>query len=238
MKPLTDLNIKIFADGADLDGIRELVGKPYIHGITTNPTLMRRVGVRDYRIFAQNVLGIVGEKPVSFEVLADDFAMMERQALEISGWGKNIYVKIPIMTSSGECSAELIQRLMGQGVKVNITALFTLRQVYDVIKLVEPEVPCIFSILAGRIADTGRDPLPIMAAAVEALKPFPAARLLWASPRETLNIIQADQIGCQIIAVTHDILKKLNLLGKDLDQFTRETVQMFVNDAQSLNLPL
>jgi len=238
VKALSDLRVKIFADGADKEGIVELCRNPLIKGFTTNPTLMRKAGIADYRAFAREVLGQIGGRPISFEVFADEFAEMERQAREITGWGDNVYVKIPIMNTRGEPSRDLVRRLAEAGVKVNVTALMTLDQVRDICPCLAGGPPAYVSVFAGRVADTGRDPMPIMAAAVELLRPYPNIELIWASPRELLNIFQADAVGCHIITVTHDVLRKLDGVGKDLHQFSLETVQMFYNDGQKAGYKL
>jgi transaldolase len=199
---------------------------------------MRKAGVTDYRAFAQDILQAIPDRPISFEVFADEFAEMERQAHEIAGWGDNVYVKIPVSNTRKEPSYELVRRLSQGGVKVNVTALMTLTQVRHVADAVAGGAPCCVSVFAGRIADTGRDPMPLMASAVELLRDIPDAELIWASPRELLNVFQADTIGCHIITATSDILKKLTLVGKDLDQFSLETVQMFYNDAQKAGFTL
>jgi len=232
MKTLNDLKVKIFADGADKAGMLEMYEKPYIHGLTTNPTLMCKAGINDYSAFAKDILSIIKDKPLSFEVFSDDFEEMERQALEIASWGDNVYVKIPITNTKKESSCPLIKRLADKKVKMNITAMMTLDQVKDVVAVLNPEVPSYVSIFAGRIADTGHDPLPLMTEAVELLKINPKAELIWASPRELLNIFQADEIGCHVITVTNDILKKLALVGYDLEDYSLDTVKMFYNDAQ------
>jgi transaldolase len=231
MPALDNLRVKIFADGADRDGMLAMARKPYISGFTTNPTLMRKAGVSDYRAFALGVLDAIRDRPISFEVFSDDFGEMERQAREIASWGPNVYVKIPVTNTAGEPAYGLVQRLAQAGVKLNVTALMTLEQVRRVSEALGDGAPSNVSVFAGRIADTGRDPVPIMAAAVELLKPFPRQELIWASPRELLNIFQADQIGCQIITVTADVLKKLDLVGKDLAEYSLETVKMFRDDA-------
>ncbi len=231
-KPTVDqLKIKIFADGADLKSIRDFSANPLIKGFTTNPTLMRQAGVADYKSFAVDVLKVVSDKPVSFEVFADDFPTMELQAREIASWGKNVYVKIPVTNTQGEFAGPLIATLSRAGVQLNITAILTLDQVARVGEALAPNVPAVVSVFAGRIADTGRDPVPIMSEALRILKPRPKAELLWASPRELLNIFQGDAIGCHIITVTPDHLKKLNLVGKDLGAYSRDTVSMFHRDA-------
>ncbi|MEN9938089.1 MAG: hypothetical protein RLZZ387_4668 [Chloroflexota bacterium] len=230
--PTTDtLRVKIFADGADREGMLEMARKPYISGFTTNPTLMRKAGVADYRAFALNVLDAIHDRPISFEVFSDDFDEMERQALEIASWGENVYVKIPVTNTAGEPSYGLVERLARAGVKLNVTALMTLAQVRDVAGALGDGAPSYISVFAGRIADTGRDPVPMMAAALELMRPYPRQELIWASPRELLNIFQADQIGCHVITVTNDVLKKLELVGKDLAEYSLETVKMFREDA-------
>jgi transaldolase len=233
MTHLNALKVKLFADGADLAGIREMVANPIIKGFTTNPTLMRKAGVADYRSFALQVLGVVKDLPISFEVFDDDFAEMEKQAHEIAGWGKNVNVKIPVTNTRGEFCGPLVERLSRGGVRLNVTAVMTVEQVRRVADRLAPDTPAIVSVFAGRIADTGRDPVPIMAEAVKVLKSRPRAELIWASPRELLNIFQADAIGCHIITATNDILKKLSLVGKDLDRYSLETVEMFYKDAKA-----
>ena len=230
---IRDLKIKLFADGADLAGIKEMAENSLIAGFTTNPTLMRKAGIVDYKSFAREVLAIVTDRPVSFEVFADDFPTMERQAMQIASWGKNVNVKIPVCNTQGEFCGPLVRRLTDAGVQVNVTAVMTLQQVERIVESLASETPAIVSVFAGRIADTGRDPVPIMAEAVRLLQSKPLSELIWASPRELLNIFQADAIGCQIITATNDILKKLGLFGKDLDQYSMETVEMFYKDAQS-----
>jgi len=225
------LKIRVFADGADVNSIRKAAADPRIQGFTTNPTLMRAAKVEDYRAFARDVLRIVPERPVSFEVFADDFPTMEKQAREIASWGDNVYVKIPVTNTKGECSGPLVARLSAAGIKLNITAILTLDQVEGVAGNLAEHTPAVVSVFAGRIADTGRDPVPIMTKALQILRPRPCAELLWASPRELLNIFQADAIGCHIITVTGDLLKKLALVGKDLGDFSLETVSMFYKDA-------
>jgi transaldolase len=227
------LRIRLFADGADLKNIRELAANPKIQGFTTNPTLMRAAGVTDYRAFAFDVLKVVIGRPISFEVFADDFPTMEAQAREIAKWGENVYVKIPVTNTKGESSCRLIGGLAKAGVKLNVTAIMTLDQVGEVGQSLDPAVPAVVSVFAGRVADTGRDPVPHMAKALELLRDRPKAELLWASPRELLNIFQADAIGCHIITATPDVLKKLSLVGKDLEVYSRETVSMFYNDAKA-----
>jgi transaldolase len=231
MKMIEQLKIKIFADGADKAGMLEMYGKPYIKGLTTNPTLMRKAGISDYRAFAKDILTTIRDRPISFEVFSDEIAEMERQAVEIANWGENVYVKIPVTNTKREPCYGLVRRLAGQRVKLNVTALMTLTQVRDVVAALDPATPSYVSVFAGRIADTGRDPVPLMAAAVELLRPNPSAELIWASPRELLNIFQADDIGCHIITVTNDILKKLTLVGHGLDDYSLDTVKMFRADA-------
>ena len=225
--------IKLFADGADKSSIIKMYQNPCIDGFTTNPTLMRKAGVTDYVTFAKDILREIPDKPISFEVFADEFDKMERQALEIADWGKNIYVKIPVMNTKRETSYDLVRRLSKARVQLNITAMMTLEQVSEVADAVQGGASCFVSVFAGRIADTGVDPVPLMEEALELLKSTPNAELLWASPREVLNVYQAESIGCHIITATNDILKKLNLKGKNLSDFSQETVQMFFNDAQA-----
>ena len=233
MPSLKTLKVKLFADGADLAGIQEMAANPTIRGFTTNPTLMRKAGVADYKAFALQVLGVVKDRPVSFEVFDDDFVQMEMQALEIASWGKNVTVKIPVTNTKGEFCGPLVERLSRSGVQLNVTAVMTVEQVKRVADRLAPDTPAIVSVFAGRIADTGRDPMPIMAEAVKLLKSKPRAELMWASSRELLNVFQADAIGCHIITATSDILKKLSLAGKDLDRYSLETVEMFYEDAKA-----
>ena len=236
---LLDLPVKIFADGADLQGIAELSRQPYIDGLTTNPTLMRKVGLTDYEIFARAVLKEVKSKPISFEVFSDDFSEMRRQALKIHAWQDNVYVKIPITNTSGESSIPLIEQLASEGVKVNITAVLTPRQVKAVAAVLDPSVPAIVSVFAGRIADTGVDPMPIMKESIEVLSDLPKAELLWASVREVLNVFQAAACRCHIVTVPHDILKKfVELAGKDLEELSLDTVRMFHRDAAAAGFEL
>jgi transaldolase len=235
---LETLRVKIFADGADKVSMLEMAGKPFIKGLTTNPTLMRKAGISDYRAFARDILSEIKDKPVSFEVFSDDFAEMERQALEIAGWADNVYVKIPVTNTKRETAAPLIHQLASRKVKVNVTAILSLAQVREVVKVLNPDVPSYISVFAGRVADTGRDPIPLMSAALEHMKASPRAELIWASPRELLNIIQADAIGCHVITVTSDILKKISQVGYDLDEFSLDTVKMFYNDAQAAGFTL
>jgi transaldolase len=235
-KPVEQLSVRIFADGADLAGMLELYRQPYIKGFTTNPTLMRKAGIADYRAFARQVLAAIPDRPISFEVFSDDFAEMERQAHEIASWGENVYVKIPVTNTRGEPAYELVRRLSHSGVKVNVTALLPLEQVRAVSQALAGGAPACVSVFAGRMADTGRDPVPHMQAALAMLPP--SAELIWASPRELLNILQADAIGCHIITVTHDILKKLPLVGRNLADYSLDTVKMFFNDAAAAGFRL
>jgi transaldolase len=225
--------VQIFADGADKVGMFEMYQKPFIKGLTTNPTLMKKAGITDYKAFCLDILQTVNDKPLSFEVFSDDFDEMERQALEIASWGDNVYVKIPVTNTNGDTSYSLIERLVRSNVKVNVTAIMTLQQVQSVVDVLDADVPSYVSVFAGRIADTGVDPVPLMSEAVSILKAKLAAELIWASPRELLNIFQADMIGCQVITVTNDILKKLSLVDYDLDEYSLDTVKMFYDDAQS-----
>lgn len=231
MSAIAGLKVKLFADGADLAGMKEMYVNPTIKGFTTNPTLMRKAGVQDYKVFARQVLDAIPDRPISFEVFADEFDEMERQAHEIASWGKNVNVKIPVTNTKGQFAGPLIERLSKAGVVLNVTALMSLEQVKQVTQALAPETPAIISVFAGRIADTGRDPVPLMAEAVKIMRARPKAELIWASPRELLNIFQADSIGCHIITATNDILKKLSLVGKDLDAYSLETVEMFYKDA-------
>jgi transaldolase len=231
MQNIESMRVKIFADGADLAKMVEMAALPHVKGLTTNPTLMRKAGILDYRAFASDVLSAIKTKPISFEVFSDDFGEMERQALEIADWGENVFVKIPVTNTRREASHDLVSRLVARGVRVNVTALMTLSQVRDVADVLNPAVPSYVSVFAGRIADTGRDPQPLMAAAVEILAPLRSAELIWASPRELLNIFQAEEIGCQVITVTDDILRKLSMVGYDLDEYSLDTVRMFHTDA-------
>jgi transaldolase len=228
---LQRLRVKLFADGADIDGIVKMYGDPVIRGFTTNPTLMRKAGVDDYEAFARAVLAAVPDRPVSLEVFADDFPEMLRQARVLASWGPNVNVKIPVTNTRREFSGAVIRELSAAGVALNVTAIQTLGQVRRVAEALAAETPAIVSVFAGRIADTGVDPVPLMAQAVEILAVRPQAELLWASPREVLNIFQADDVGCHIITATHDILGKLALVGKDLDDYSLETVEMFRRDA-------
>jgi transaldolase len=232
------LNVKIYADGADRATMLEMYANPLIAGFTTNPTLMRKSGVAEYKAFAKEVLQQIPDRPVSFEVFADDFGQMERQATEIASWGDNVLVKIPITNTQREFSGDLLRRLARAGVRVNVTALLTLEQVRDASECLADGPPAKVSVFAGRIADTGRDPMPVMAAALELLRPYPNLELIWASPRELLNIFQADAIGCHIITATSDVLKKLSLVGKDLGEYSLDTVKMFYEDARKAGYQL
>jgi len=225
------LSVKIFADGADLAGMLEMYRKPFIRGFTTNPTLMRKAGITDYRAFAREVVRAIPDRPISFEVFSDEFEEMERQARWIGAWGHNVNVKIPVTNTRGESSAPLVRRLSASGVVLNVTALFSLAQVREVVEALDPATPAYVSVFAGRIADTGRDPVPHMREAKALLASRPLAQLIWASPREVLNLVHADQAGCDIITVTNDLLAKLPGFGKDLGQFSLETVKMFRDDA-------
>jgi transaldolase len=231
MKKVEDLKVKIFADGADKTAMLDMYQKPFIKGLTTNPTLMNKAGIRDYRAFCKDILISIKDKPLSFEVFSDDFKEMERQALEITSWGDNVYVKIPITNTKSETCYALVKKLAKEKVKLNVTALMTLDQVSHVVESLDASVPSYISIFAGRVADTGRDPLPMMSEALNRMKVNPLSELIWASPRELLNIFQADDIGCHVITVTNDILKKLSLVGYDLDKYSLDTVKMFYNDA-------
>jgi transaldolase len=230
--------VKLFADGADLDGILSLAENPRIAGFTTNPTLMWKAGLIDYADFAQRLLERITTHPISFEVFADDADEMRRQARLISSWGPNVYVKIPVTTTAGESMAPLVRELSEDGVQVNVTALFTAAQVELITAALKDGAPSYVSVFAGRIADAGVDPLPIMSTALDIMVDAPKAELIWASPREVLNVVQADQIGCHVITLTHELLGKLDLLGKDLEQFSLETVRMFHRDAISAGFEL
>jgi len=238
MNRLDKLKTKIFADGADMAGILELYRNPYIKGFTTNPTLMRQSGISDYEKFSKEVLEHITDRPISLEVFSDDFEEMERQARKISTWGKNVYVKIPITNTKHQSSLDLVKRLALEGIQLNVTALMTLEQVEATSVALKNHAPSYISVFAGRIADTGRDPMPLMKRAVEIMLPHTKQELIWASPRELLNIFHADEIGCHVITVTHDILKKLALVGKDLDEYSLDTVKMFYSDAQKAGFNL
>ncbi|MFM2130063.1 MAG: hypothetical protein RL477_1609 [Pseudomonadota bacterium] len=233
MERIKSLKVKIYADGANLDGMKEMYRNPLIKGFTTNPTLMRAAGVTDYEDFARKVLEAIPDRPVSFEVFADDLDHMARQARRINSWGKNVFVKIPVTNTEGRYCGPIISELSNEGVKLNVTAVFTLDQVRRIASDLARDAQAIVSVFAGRVADSGIDPLPVMTEAAQILaRSRPNAELLWASPRELLNIFHADASGCGIITVTNDVLKKLELVGKDQDQYSLETVRMFFNDAQ------
>jgi transaldolase len=238
MKKVSDLQVKIFGDGADLQSMLALYQKPFIKGFTTNPTLMNKAGIRDYRAFAKEVLAAIPDRPISFEVFSDDLKDMERQAREIATWGAHVYVKIPVTNTRREPATDLVRRLSRDGIRLNVTAIMTLAQVRDIVAALKGGAPSCVSVFAGRIADTGRDPLPLMKEAMGILADEPKAELIWASPRELLNIFQADDIGCHIITVTADILGKLSNVGKDLDEFSLDTVKMFYNDATKAGFEL
>jgi transaldolase len=228
---LEQLRVKIFADGADLKSMKEAAAEPLVKGFTTNPSLMRQAGVSDYKAFALDVLKLIPDRPVSFEVFADDFPTMEAQGREIASWGDNVYVKVPVTNTKGEFAGPLMTRLSGSGIKLNVTALMTNEQVKRVAASLANDTPAIVSVFAGRIADTGRDPVPLMREAVSLLKERPKAELLWASPRELLNVFQAHEVGCHIITASGDIIRKLTLVGKDLGSYSLETVAIFYDDA-------
>lgn len=239
MRTLKDLTIKIFADGADKKGMLEMNANPLIKGMTTNPTLMRKVGLTDFEAFARDILQGITEKPISFEVFSDDFPEMKRQALKINSWGKNVYVKIPVTNTRDESSLPLIKELAKDGVKMNITAILTLDQVKGVVESLNPKVPAVISVFAGRIADTGVDPVPHLAECKKITRTLPSAELLWASVREVLNVFQANDCGCDIVTVPHDILNKaLKLAGMPLKDMSLDTVKMFANDAKGAGFSL
>jgi transaldolase len=231
MNAITDLKVKLFADGAERQSMLELYANPAIRGFTTNPTLMRKANVSDYEAFAHDILAIIRDRPISFEVFADDFDEMERQARRIKTWGPNVYVKIPVTNTRRESACALIHKLSHEGVQLNVTAILTLDQVRAVAEALAGGAPSNISVFAGRIADTGVDPVPLMASAVSMLLPHPQIELIWASPRELLNVFQADAVGCHIITATTDVLKKMPLVGKDLAEYSLETVRMFADDA-------
>jgi len=233
-----DLQIKIFADGADIQGIRTLRSNPLIKGFTTNPTLMKQAGIKDYLRFSKDVIEIIDGLPISLEVFSDDFAEMKTQALKLGALGTNVNVKIPITNTKSESASQLVNELAKEGISLNVTALFTLKQVDETVAALQGSRKSFISVFAGRIADAGVDPLPIMEGALQLMRSQKQLELIWASPREVLNIVQADQIGCHIITVTHDLLKKLPYLGKDLTQFSLETVAMFANDAKNAGYAL
>lgn len=239
--PLSHLRVKIFADGADREGIFALYRQPFIQGLTTNPTLMRKVGITDYEKFARDVLQVVTDKPISFEVFSDEFAEMRRQGEKIAAWGKNVFVKIPITNTRGDSALELVRELSAEGVQLNVTALLTLEQVRGVAAALHPETPAVVSVFAGRVADTGVDPVPLMRESVAALAAAgrPRAELLWASVREVLNLFQAEECGCHIVTVTHDILAKAGkMVGLDLTELSLDTVRMFHQDAAAAGFTL
>jgi transaldolase len=239
MKSLEHLNVKIFADGADKETLLRLYADPLIKGMTTNPTLMRKAGIADYEKFAHEILATIKDKPISFEVFSDEFDEMRRQALKISRWQDNVYVKIPITNTRGEASLPLIRELAGEGVKLNITALLTVDQVRGVVQALEPNLPFVVSVFAGRIADTGCDPIPVLRESLELVRRLPKAELLWASVREVFNIVQADLCGCDIVTVAPDILQKaLGLWQKDLTELSLDTVNMFARDAMTAGFTL
>jgi transaldolase len=238
MPDIALFRVKIFADGANRASILDLAANPLIKGFTTNPTLMRQAGITDYEAFGRSLARAIPNRPFSFEVLSDDFDQMEQQALAIKTWGDNVYVKIPITDTRGRSSAALVKRLAQQGVKINVTALMTLDQVDAVVSSLRHGPPSCISIFAGRIADAGYDPLPILSGALARIRAYPQIELIWASPRELFNIVQAEAIGCHIITVTHDLLKKLPLIGRDLTEYSLDTVKMFVNDARAANFIL
>lgn len=237
-KNIEGLRIKIFADGAERGGMLEMYGEPFIKGFTTNPTLMRKAGIADYASFAKDILAAIKDRPISFEVFSDDFSEMERQARIIAAWGKNVYVKIPVTNTKGESSFDLVKKLSADGVKVNVTAVTTPDQVKHIAGALNPNVPAVISVFAGRIADTGTDPVPLMKECRTILNDFENTELLWASPRELLNIFQAEEIGCDIITVTNDILAKLDRVGYDLSDYSLDTVKMFYNDGQKAGYTL
>ena len=232
------LRIKVFADGANLEEILAAYRSGTVSGFTTNPTLMAKAGIKDYEVFARTVLSYVKDLPISFEVFSDEFAEMDRQAKKLAGLGDNVYVKIPITNTRGESAVPLVQSLSQQGVKLNVTAILTLEQVRAVAGALDKGVAAVVSVFAGRIADTGHDPMPIMRESLEILRPLPMAQLLWASPREVLNVVQADEIGCHIITMTADIRKKLPLLGTGLAEMSLDTVKMFYSDARAAGYEL
>ena len=233
-----ELQIRIFADGADIEGIRTLRSNPLIKGFTTNPTLMKQAGIKDYLKFSKDVIDVIDGLPISLEVFSDNFAEMKTQALKLFALGTNVNVKIPITNTKGESASQLVNELVKEGVSLNVTALFTLKQVDETVAALQGSRKSYISVFAGRIADAGVDPLPIMEGALELMRSQKQLELIWASPREVLNIVQADQIGCHVITVTHDLLKKLSGLGKDLTQFSLETVAMFANDAKNAGYTL
>ncbi len=238
VKSLDRLNVRIFADGADKNGMLEVYRLPYVKGFTTNPSLMRKAGSTDYEIFAKEILAAIPDRSISFEVFADHFAEMERQARHIATWGRQVSVKIPITNTKCESAIPLIRKLSNDGIALNVTAIFTLQQVQEVVDAISGGAHCFISVFAGRIADTGRDPVPLMAEAVKRISHAPNSELIWASPRELVNIFQADEIGCHVITVTNEIIKKLKSVGKDLEQFSLETVKTFYADGQAAGYTL
>jgi transaldolase len=231
MKRLADLTVKIFADGADLAGMIAMAKNPLVKGFTTNPSLMRKAGIADFESFAREVIAAIPDRPISFEIFADDFGTMIAQGRKIGSWGPNVNVKVPVSNTEGRFSGEVITALSREGIAVNVTAIMTLDQVRAVAEALAPDAPAIVSVFAGRIADTGVDPVPHMRACVEILRARPRAELLWASPREVLNVFQAEAIGCHIITMTNDLIAKLGLYGRDLAEYSRDTVQTFFKDA-------
>lgn len=227
----TSIKTKIFADGADKSGMLDMAHHEWIRGFTTNPTLMRKVGVGNYETFAREVLEVITDRPISFEVISDSFEEMEQQARKISAWAENVYVKIPVTDTRRNPTTELIRRLAHDGIKVNVTAIMTLEQIEVVSEALSGGSPAYVSLFAGRVADTGRDPVPVMKAAVESLRKYPNIELIWASPRELLNLFQASAVGCHIITATTDILKKMEMIGKDLNEMSLDMVKMFYDDA-------
>ena len=238
MMDLRQLRVQIFADGADRAGIEALAGNPVIRGFTTNPTLMRASGIADYEGFARAVVPLVGDRPISFEVFADDFDEMIRQGRRIATWGEHVFVKIPVTDTQGRPTSQVLRTFSSEGIQLNVTAMTTPEQVERVVDCLDPGARHVVSLFVGRVADTGRDPLPLIRRCLEVLQPRPEVRLIWASPREILNVIQADEVGCHVITVTHDLLKKLPLLGKDLDEYSLETVRMFHRDAVTAGFQL
>lgn len=232
MENIKNLKVKIFSDGADKASMLDMNSRPYIQGLTTNPTLMKKAGIKNYKDFCLDILSIIKEKPLSFEVFSDDFLEMERQANEIASWGENVYVKIPITNTKGELSTQLVKNLTTKKIKVNVTALMTLEQVAKTLDALDVNTPSYVSVFAGRIADTGMDPVPIMANAVQMLRSNEKAELIWASPRELINVFQANEIGCQVITATSDIINKLKMVGYDLNEYSLDTVKMFYEDAK------
>ena len=238
MKKIEALKVKIFSDGVDKKDMLDMNSKNFIKGFTTNPSLMKKAGIKDYKSFAKDILATIKEKPISFEVFSDDSDEMERQAMEIASWSNNVYVKIPITNTKKKNSRELISRLAKKKVKLNITALMTLDQVKSILSVLNKDVPSIISVFAGRIADTGRDPIPLMINCLKKIKINPKSELLWASSRELLNVFQADQIGCHVITATKDIIKKLQIVGYDLEEYSLDTVKAFHKDAVDSNFKI